>query len=425
MQVTRTFMRLANTKKRLVLSRGGSSSSKTYSKVQMLTKWLRTGELRRDEWIPQGVATIAREHATQLNKSVLRDFKNICRDEWLWFSQFHSGNWVFKENKTERTYEYEGRILEFIWMDDPEKAKGPRREILYLNEANNIDYGVFKQLMMRTKVVCFCDWNPDDEDVWLNTEIEQKRATLKGDVDLIVSTFRDNAYLEEEIVQELLSLKDTDPELWNIYWNWGYWKIEWVIFEQWVHWDTIDEIPKEAEEIWVGMDFWFSNDPTACIKWYKYDKNTIILDEVFWETNLVNTYEDDSMMQSSIQGHFEMNWIWVYEDIFADSSEPKSIEEISQKGYNIVWVKKGPGSVVSWIKLMKRYKILVTKRSLNLIKEFKKYIWKTDKYWKIVKDREGRPVPLDKFNHWMDASRYLIIMVFWEEQMWEISFSIL
>lgn len=102
-------------------------------------------------------------------------------------------------------------------MDDPEKAKGPRREILYLNEANNIDYGVFKQLMMRTKVVCFCDWNPDDEDVWLNTEIEQKRMALKGDVDLIVSTFRDNAYLEEEIVQELLSLKDTDPELWNVY----------------------------------------------------------------------------------------------------------------------------------------------------------------------------------------------------------------
>ena len=425
MQVTRTYLRIANTKKRLVLSRGGSSSSKTYSKVQMLTKWLETWELRKDEWIMEWVATVVRDHATQLNKSVLRDFKNICRDEGLWFSSQQESPGVFKENKSERTYEYRWRILEFVGMDDPEKAKGPRREILYLNEANNIDYSIFKQLIMRTKIVCFCDWNPDDEDVWLNTEIEQKRMIQKWDVDLIVSTFRDNAYLEDEIVDELLSLRTTDPDLWNVYWNGWYGKIEGVIFEQGNHWDTIDEVPEWAKDIGNGMDFWFSNDPTTFIKWYTYDKNTVILDEVFWETNLVNTYEDDSMMQSSIQGHFEMNWIWKHEDIFADSSEPKSIEEISQKWYNIQGVKKGPWSVVSWIKLMKRYKILVTKRSLNLIKEFKKYIWKTDKHWKIVKDSQGRPVPLDKFNHWIDASRYLITMSLWEEQMWEISFSIL
>lgn len=425
MDVTRTYLRLANTKKRIVLSRGGSSSSKTYSKMQMLTKWLETGELRKDEWIPEWVATVVRDHATQLNKSVLRDFKNICRDSWITFSNQSWWPGVFKENKTERTYEYDNRILEFVWMDDPEKAKGPRREILYLNEANNIEYSVFKQLMMRTKIMAFCDWNPDDEDVWLNTEIEQKRMIQKGDVDLIVSTFRDNAYLEDEIVEELLSLRTTDPDLWGVYGNGGYGKIEGVIFDQWNQWDTINQVPEEAEAIGYGMDFWFSNDPTTCIKWYKYDKNTIILDEIFWETNLVNTYEDDSLMQSSIQGNFEMNTVWKYEDIFADSSEPKSIEEISQKGFNIMWVKKGPWSVVSWIKLMKKYKILITKRSLNLIKEFKKYIWKTDKHGKISKDSEGRPIPLDKFNHWIDASRYLMTMVLWEETLDDIDFSIL
>ena len=263
MKVTRTYLRLANTKKRLVLSRWGSSSSKTYSKLQMLTKWLETWELRKDEWIPEGVATVVREHATQLNKSVVRDFKNICRSEWYTFSNQDWRPGVFKENKTERTYEYQNRILEFIGMDDPERAKWPRREILYLNEANNIDYSVFKQLMMRTKIMGFCDWNPDDEDVWLNIEIEQKRMVLKWDVDLVVSTFRDNAYLEDDIVNELLSLRDTDPDLWNVYWNGNYGKIEGVIFEHKINWDTIDKVPESAKDIGNGMDFWFSNDPTT------------------------------------------------------------------------------------------------------------------------------------------------------------------
>lgn len=263
-------------------------------------------------------------------------------------------------------------------------------------------------MLMRTEWPCFIDFNPDDDEVWINTELEQKRATMIGDVDVIISTFRDNAFLSRSIVDEILNLRHTDPEMWKVYGNAEYWKIKGAIFEEGVHWEVIEEIPEEAQFKWYGQDYWFTTDPTTLIWIHTYWNNAIVLDEVFWENNLVNTYQDESQSQQSIQGQYEINWVDKSSKIYADSSEPKSNEELFEVWYNIEGVKKWPWSVVSWIKFMKKYKIYVTARSLNLRNEFKKYVWATDKMWKVLRDKEWRPIPLDKYNHGIDSSRYWI-----------------
>lgn len=425
MKVTRNFDKIYATKKRVVLNRWWSSSSKTYSIMQMFFKRLTTWEFREDEWYMKWVWSVVRQFRSQLEWSVLRDWKNIVEDEKFMFSNRFSWWWVIKENKSNLTYEYEWRVLEFIWLDDFWKAKWPRRKILYCNEADQIKRKVFSQLLMRTEWPALLDWNPDDDEVWLNTEIEQKRMQKIWDVELIVSTFRDNWYLSDSIVKEILALKELDPEEWEVYWNWSYWKIKGAIFTQWVHWDIIGELPEWAELKWYWQDFWFTNDPTTAIWVHKYDKDTIILDQKIWETWLVNTYIDEERKQDSITWHYEMVWINKNDTIFADSSEPKSIKEIEHDWYDIYGVTKWPWSVVAWIKQMKKYKLLITARSLDLIKEFKKYVWKTDKQWNIMKDANWKPIPKDAWNHGIDWSRYWITHLFEDyEQIEDIELSI-
>lgn len=405
MKVTRNFDRIYETKKRVVLNRWWSSSSKTYSIVQLFFKWLTTWEFREDEYFFKWVWSVVRQYRSQIEWSVLRDWKNIVDEEWFTFSNRYAWWNVIKENKATLTYEYQWRILEFIWLDDQSKAKGPRRKLLYINEADQVKKKVAMQLLMRTEWACLFDWNPDDDEVWLNEEIEQKRATEIWDVDLIVSTFRDNAFLSDSIVKEILALKILDPDEWEVYWNWGYWKIKWVIFKEGVHWN-IWELPEWAKLLWYWQDYWFTTDPTTLLWIYKWPDWSIYLDEVIYELNLINTYIDESQAQSSIQWHYEINWVQKNSKIWADSSEQKSNEELHWTWYNVEWVTKWPWSVVAWLKFMKKYKIFITPRSLETIREFKKYIWATDKNWKTLKDKEWRPIPKDKNNHCIDAWRY-------------------
>ena len=412
MKVTRTFRRIIETIKRIVILRGWTWSSKTYSVLQMAFKRLRTWELRKNEYILNWVFTVARQYSAELNKSVLRDFYNIVNEEGFILSSRYEGWNILKENRTEKTFTYKWRTLEFIGCDDVEKIKGARRKILYINEANNVLYKIFMQLLMRTEGPAFLDFNPDDDEVRINTKIEQERTVKIWDVDLIVSTFRDNAFLPPAVVQEVLNYAVLDPDLWKVYWNWEYWKIKGAIFTRWIHWDIIWSIPESSEFKGYWQDYWFTTDPTTLIWIYKYDKDTIILDQVIWETHLVNTYKDDHKKQESITWHYELNNVDQSSEIWADSSEPKSNEEINDSWYNIEWVTKGAWSVVSWLKQMKKYKILITARSLNLINEFKKYVWATDKEWTTLKDKEGRPIPKDAYNQWIDASRYGITHIF-------------
>ena len=424
METSRNFDRICKTKKRVVLNRWGSSSSKTYSIMQIFFKRLKTWEFREDEWYMRGVWSVVRQFRSQVEWSVLRDWKNIVSDEKHVFSNRFSWGNVIKENKSNLTYEYQWRVLEFIWLDDFWKAKWSRRKILYCNEADQIKKKVAMQLLMRTEWPALFDWNPDDDEVWLNTDIEQERANKIWDVDLIVSTFRDNWFLSDSIVKEILALKVLDPDEWEVYGNWSYWKIKWAIFKEGKHWDSCWEIPENAKFMWYWQDYWFTTDPTTLLEVRKGEWNIIYLNEVVYEYGLINTYIDEDNKQWSIQWHYEMNWVDKSSKIRADSSEQKSNEELFEAWYNIEGVKKWPWSVVAWLKFMKRYYILITANSFKTIKEFKKYVRAVDKNWKTLKDKEGRPIPKDKNNHCIDGGRYWITHLFGWQDMSELTFSI-
>jgi len=380
MEVTRNFDKIYKTKKRIVLNRWWTSSSKTYSILQLFFKWLLTWEFRENEYFTEWVWTVVRQYRSQIETSVLRDWRDIVDREWYILSNRHYWWKFIKENKSYITYKYQWRTLEFIWLDDPEKAKWPRRKILYCNEADSISKKVFMQLLMRTEWPALLDWNPDDEDVWIHIELEQERAVKIWDVDLIVSTFRDNCFLNKSIAKEILSFKDFDIDYWEVYGNGSYWKITWLVFNKI---NIVNEIPKDAKSIWYGMDFWYTNDPTTLTEIFIFN-NELYFDVLLYKTWLTN---------QDIISELKRLWIWKSEEIFWDSAEPKSIEEIYRWWFNIKWVVKWPDSIIFWISIMKEYKLNITERSLEWRKEFKKYKWLVDKAWKALNK------PIDNFNH--------------------------
>lgn len=326
--------------------------------------------------------SIVRKYSANLRTSVQRDFE-LCLDEY--------NLWDYIEiNKSEKTYKYGSRMIEFIGIDDPQKARWPRRDILYCNEANELTWEDYFQLSIRTDYKIFIDFNPDDEDIWINQELELRRSREKWDVNLVVSTYRDNPFLGKEIREDIERLESTDDQYWKIYGLGEYGKLEWLIFS----YSDIGSVPDGARLVWYGQDFGYTNDPSAFV-WVYLWNNSLILDEEFYLTGLTN---------SDIANRYKDAGISKSAEIFGDSSEPKSIEEIYRYGYNIKWVTKWPDSIQFGIDTMKQYPIFITARSVNLKKEMKKYIWK--------KDKEGKSlnVPIDNFNHAIDASRYLVMM---------------
>lgn len=386
MEVNTTPVYLNNytSSKKININRWGTRSGKTYNLLLLFFVWLLTWRIDEDREFDSWILTIVRKFASNLKWTVIRDFEEIIDAHWV--------RELIEINKSDRTYKYWKRVVEFIWADDQQKLRWGKRDILYCNEANELSYRAeFFQLSIRTKYKIFIDFNPDDEDVWINTELEQKRRVEEKDVRVIISTYKDNPYLSENEVKEIERLEDTDPAYWQIYWLGQYGKISGLIFE---NWETTKEIPKEAEFIGFWQDFWYTNDPTTFIGVYKYDWE-LILDEVFYETGLTN---------QDIIAKYESLEVGKYDDIIADSAEPKSIEEIYRGGYNIKWVEKWPDSIQFGISIMKQYKMKVTERSYNLIKELKHYKWAEDKEWKALNK------PIDKFNHAIDAVRYLCMM---------------
>ena len=379
MQVTPVFTKNRATNKKIVVNRGGTRSSKTYSIAQLCALWLITGECGKDNYIESGIWTTVRKHSTTLDKTVIRDFDEILTNNG-WFS-------LVKHNKTKKTYKFGKRIVEFMGADDQQKLRGTKRAILYCNEANELEYKTeFFQLLMRTTDRIFIDFNPDDEYIWINTELEQKRAVEKKDVEVIVSTYKDNTFLPISLVNEIEYLQKTDPEFWKIYGLGQYGNITGLIFET----TKIDTIPDNAKLLGYGLDFGFTLDPTSCVALYKHDDN-IYFDEIIYSTRLTNRDIADILKQNNI-GRSE---------VYCDSAEPKSIEELFRLGINAKPCVKGKDSIKFGIDILKSYNIHTTARSLNLLKEDRSYKWKVDK------NGDSVGIPIDKFNHGWDARRYI------------------
>lgn len=311
------------------------------------------------------------ESIPHLKRGAIRDFKNIMQEHHYW----KDSNW----NATDMIYNFEtGSQIEFFSSDNGDKLRGARRDRLFINEANNVTKDAFDQLEVRTKEFVFLDWNPTNE-FWFYTDIKDKR----DDVEFITLTYKDNEALSPEIVKAIEQRKG-NKNWWAVYGMGQLGEVEGKIYKDW---QIIDELPHEARLERRGLDFGYSNDPTAIVDIYYYNGG-FILDEKCYQKGLSNKQIADLL--NNLDKVLTI----------ADSAEPKSIDEIASYGINIIPAEKGQGSIKQGIQFVQDLKISVTKRSINLIKEYRNYLWRTDKDGKILNEAE------DMFNHLMDAIRY-------------------
>jgi len=364
---TTSINKILALKKRIKIIQGGTSAGKTFGILPILIdKAIRTNNLE---------VSVVSESIPHLRRGALKDFLKIMK----WTNRYIDGQF----NKSLLRYEFlNGSVIEFFSADDASKLRGARRDILYINECNNVTFESYNELSIRTKKEVFLDFNPANE-FWVHTELKDE-----DDSDFIILTYKDNEALDESIVSQIE--KNREKASTSNYWaNW--WRVyglgeigslEGVIF---TNWKTIDKIPDEARLLGYGLDFGFTNDPTTIIEVYNWNGQRI-LNEICYQTGLVN-----SDISTKLQKHVVA---------YADSSEPKSIEEIRRTGQQIKGVTKGADSIKYGIDVMQRQDYLVTTESTNLIKELRSYCWDTDKAGKLMIK------PQAKNDHAIDAVRY-------------------
>lgn len=341
---------------------GGTSASKTISILLWLIDYAQTHE--------NELISIVSESFPHLKRGAMRDFLNIMQEH----QYFQDNRW----NKTDYIYEFEsGSKIEFFSADQPGKVRGPRRDILFINEANNIPYETYTQLEVRTKKIIWCDWNPVSE-FWWYTEVVPTQEH-----DFLTLTYRDNEALDQNIIQAIEARRG-NKNWWKVYGEGQLGEVEGRIYTGWL---PLDEIPPEARLKRKGLDFGYSNDPTALVDIYQWN-NAYIWDEVLYRKGMSNKDIADVIRN----GEQALT--------IADSSEPKSIDEIASYGVSMLGSQKGPGSVLQGIQYVQDHVIYVTKRSVNIWNEYRNYLWLTDKDGKIINE------PQDFLNHALDAGRY-------------------
>lgn len=354
--------------KRLRCVPGGTSASKTISILLYLI-----AKAQSDK--EPTLTSIISESFPHLRRGAMRDFLRILKEH----RYYNDRLW----NKTDSTYTFEtGSTIEFFSADQPQKLRGGRRDRLFINEANNIPYSAFEELEVRTKEFIFLDWNPTNE-FWYYTDIKPDRK----DYEELTLTYLDNESLDPRIVESIESRKHRKG-WWLVYGLGQLGEVEGRIY---TGWQIIDKIPHEAKLVVRGLDFGYSNDPTVIVDVYQYNGG-YIFDEQFYRTgahndeiaNFLNALEEPTTL------------------VIADSAEPKSIDEIRKFGVTIVGAQKGRGSVKRGIDFVQSQKCSVTKRSTNIIKCYRNYLWDTDRDGKILN------VPNHDFSDPMDALRYAL-----------------
>ena len=354
-------------KKRIKIIQGGTSASKTYSILAVL--------INKAATIPSLEISVVAETIPHLRRGALRDFLKIMKSTGRYFEE--------RFNKSLLRYEFaNGSVIEFFSADDSSKLRGARRDILYINECNNVTFDSYNELAIRTRKEVYLDFNPANE-FWVHTELKNE-----PDSDFLILTYKDNEALDQSIIDQIE--KNRDKAKTSSYWaNW--WKVygegqlgmlEGVVFS---NWKQIDTIPKEARLLGLGLDFGYTNDPTAIIEIYNYNGQRIV-NELAYQTGLLNS-DIAKLLPKNVP-------------VYADSSEPKSIDEIRRYGITIKGVTKGKDSINYGIDVIQRNEYLVTSNSGNLIKELRSYIWDTDKQGKRLNK------PIDFNNHAIDAFRY-------------------
>jgi phage terminase large subunit len=349
-----------------IIQQGGTSSGKTFGNLLSLF------QLALDSKDKLHISVVAAT-LPMLKKGAIKDFDYILA----------AAGYDGKKNKTDINYRIGNSIIEFFSIDDEGKARGSRRDYLFINECNLIDWTIVYQLMMRTNKTTILDFNPSEE-FWLHTEFLPTKK--ESEYLYKISTYKDNKALTEKIIRDIESLP---PDLYRIYGEGKLGQISGLIF---TNWEVVDEWPLNAKNVSYGLDFGFTNDPTAMVRSGVYD-GCIYVQELIHETGLTTDDIDNILAELGLSKSIPIQ---------ADSSEPRLIAELYSKGWYIKGVTKGADSVRAGIMKLKQFKICVTKDSTNLIKELKNYKWKE-------KDGKSLKEPIDRFNHCVDSLRYSTI----------------
>ena len=360
---------LADPSVRYVDNAGGTRSGKTFSTLQVLCEIAKGS---RDLLI-----SVVSETMPHLKRGAIRDFKAILADEW------DDNAW----NKSESIYTFpSGSIIEFFSADQPGKVHGPARDILFINEANHLDYDTARQLLVRTRLFAIFDYNPTHT-FWVHENIAPRENCRS-----IHSTYKDNGYLTAEQVAEIESNKN-DANWWRVYGEGKVGQLEGLIFPDFELCDTMPDAAGLRDV--YGMDFGFTNDPSTLIRiLLDTGRKEAWLDEIFYKRGMLNSDMAREMEVAGVPKRSTM--------IFADCAEPKTIAELAGYGWNILPCYKATRKAEQ-LQMMRGYRLHITKRSIDTIKEARAYCWMQDKDGKWLNE----PQPFG--DHAMDAARYGMI----------------
>ena len=364
-QTNKVFKHLDNSTAKIVVEQGGTRSGKTYN----ILLWIifKYCSLNNNK-----VITICRKSFPSLRATVMRDFITILQEYNCYSELAH--------NKSNSEYSLFGNLVEFISLDQPQKIRGRKRDLLFVNEGNELYYEDMQQLLFRTQDRIILDFNPSDEFHWIYDKL-----ITRDDCDFFKTTYLDNPFIEESIIKEIELLKDTDEQYWQIY-GLGERSASRSTIFQYVE---VNVIPDEAYLLSYGMDFGYSNDPTSLVSIYIWGNNMYVKEHLYrtqMTTNDIASFLRNEKLESN--------------PIYADSAEPRLIAELRRMGFNIFPSTKGKDSINAGIDLLKRYKLHVLKDSTNAIMEFRNYKWKEDKSGMLLN------IPEDKNNHIIDPCRY-------------------
>jgi phage terminase large subunit len=355
----------------IVINQGGSNSGKTHAILLALFYIAYEN--------PKQVITVVGQDIPNLKAGALRDALNIRESSTLFKASVRS------YNKSERIFEFNNSsLIEFKSYADAQDAKSGKRDYLFVNEANGITWSIYSELALRTRKKIYIDYNPNSG-FWVHDNL-----LGKPDVQLIISDHRHNPFLEQKVRDKIEELKSTDAELWKVYARGLTGKVAGLVLN---NWHLCDAIPPDAKLIAAGLDFGFTNDATGCIEVYKQN-GELWINELLYEKGLTNPDIAERLTAAGISKKTQ---------IIADSAEPKSIEELKRLGWWVTSAKKGADSVKISIDILKRYKLNITRSSINLRNELGRYKWKEDSSGNAINE------PIDDWNHLIDPLRYIAL----------------
>ena len=359
------FQHLVETDTKIVVEQGGTRSGKTYNIILWIIFQYCTNNNGK-------VVTICRKSFPSLRATVLRDFMSILLEHNCYSEKFH--------NKSNSEYHLFGNLVEFISLDQPQKIRGRKRDLLFINEGNELFFEDWQQLVFRTQERIILDFNPSDEYHWIYDKVLPRE-----DCSFFKTTYLDNPFVDESIISEIERLRDTDEQYWQIYGLGERAASKATIFR----YVEVNKIPEDAELIAYGMDFGYTHDPSTLVSVYTQGYNLYVQEHLYrtqMTTKDINTFLKEMGVLNK--------------PIYADSAEPRLISELKTMGNNIMPSLKGKDSINAGIDLLKRYKIHVLATSTNAISEFRNYKWKEDKSGRLINTAE------DKNNHIIDSCRY-------------------